>query len=298
MTTTQLTPTREPTEERGWRRTLRARPLLSFFLLANLASWAAWTPYVLSRNGLGVWDFTFPGGEGFSQLTGVLPGAYLGPIGSAVLITAVTQGRAGLRTWLGRMLRWRVGWRWYAGTLLGVPLTMVLATTLLGGSPTVPPAWVLVALVPGLVLQALTTGLAEEPGWRDFALPRLQDRFGPLGAAAVLGPVWGVWHLPLFLTDWAGGDAGWVDVAVFLAFTCCFNVVMTWVFNRTGQSVPLAMLLHVSVNNTASIAWSEVFPDLGGADLQRALLVASAVAAAVLLVATRGRLGYAGPVRE
>ena len=61
--------------------------------------------------------------------------------------------------------------------------------------------------VPVLLFQMVTTGLAEEPGWRDFALPRLQRRFSPIIAALILGPLWGVWHLPLFLTDWGGAPA-------------------------------------------------------------------------------------------
>lgn len=65
--------------------TIRRRPLTWFFTLAFLLSWAAWTPYVLSRNGVGIWDFTFPAVGGTSQLLGVLPGAYLGPITSALL---------------------------------------------------------------------------------------------------------------------------------------------------------------------------------------------------------------------
>jgi len=285
--------TREAPGGSGWRGAVGRRPLTAFFVLANLASWLAWTPYVLSQNGLGVWDITFPGGPGVSQLTGVLPGAYLGPIGAALLVTVVADGRTGLRAWARRLWRWRVGWRWYAGILLGVPLAMVLATTVVGGEPSDPSTLVLVALVPGLLVQMVTTGLAEEPGWRDFALPRLQRRFGPLGAAAVLGPAWALWHAPLFLTEWGGWpDATWYRPLEFLGFCIAFNVVMTWVFNRTGQSLPLAMLLHVSVNNFASIGWSEVFPGLNDDRLQLALLVGSAVAAAALLVSTRGRLGY------
>lgn len=273
--------------------TIRRRPLVTFFVLANLASWLAWTPYVLSGNGLGLWAARFPGGALGSQLLGVLPGAYLGPIASAFLVTAVTGGRGGLREWTQRLWRWRVGWQWYAGILLGVPAAIVAATVLVGGRPHALSATVLAAVVPGLVLQMVTTGLAEEPGWRDFALPRLQRRFGPLGSTAVLGPLWAVWHLPLFLTEWGGWpDAPWYRPIEFFGFCLAFNVVMTWVFNRTGQSLPLAMLAHVSVNNFVSVAWSDLFPGVSADRLQVALLLGSASAAVVLLVSTRGRLGY------
>ena len=40
---------------------VRRRPLLSFFVLAFAGSWIAWLPYLLSQNGLGLWDFSFPG---------------------------------------------------------------------------------------------------------------------------------------------------------------------------------------------------------------------------------------------
>ncbi|GAB3569053.1 type II CAAX endopeptidase family protein [Amycolatopsis endophytica] len=273
---------------------VRRRPLLSFFALANLMSWLAWVPYILSRNGLGIWSYRFPDVLGTSQLLGVLPGAYLGPIGSALFVTAVTGGRAGLRQWAGRMWRWRVRWHWYAVTLLGVPAAMLaIGYVFSGGQMSAPSLMVVSAYLPGLLLQMVTTGLAEEPGWRDFALPRLQRRFGAFTGTMVLGPLWAVWHLPLFATEWGGWpDADWTRPVAFTVFCIGFNIVMTWVFNRSGESLPLSMLLHVSVNNFASIVWAEVFPTIDADEVMRAMAAGAVVAALLVLAGTRGRLGY------
>lgn len=296
MTTTQpvIQPATEP--DQGLRTFVRSHELSTFFVLALAASWLAWTPYVLSNSGLGLWDLTFPGGMIGGQLLGMLPGAYLGPIGSAALVTWIVGGRAGVRAWVTGMWRWRASWRWYAGILIGVPATIIIATQAVGGQMAAPSqAWliVLVAYVPGLILQMITTGLAEEPGWRDFALPRLQRKVGPLGSAFVLGPIWALWHVPLFLTDWAGWpDVRWYAPLAFAAFCITFGIVMTWVFNRTGQSLPLAMLLHTSVNNYASVASTELFPSVDADRFQLAVLLAAGIGAAIVIIATRGRLGY------
>jgi uncharacterized protein len=284
-------------ERRGVFAVVQRHPLLSFFVLANLMSWLAWTPFILSQNGLGIWGYDFASAPGGSQIAGVLPGAYLGPIASALFVTAVADGRPGLRRWLGRMWRWRVRWHWYAITLLGVPAAM-LATGFVysGGRISAPSMMVVAAYVPGLLIQMITTGLAEEPGWRDFALPRMQRRFGPLAGTMILGPLWALWHFPLFLTEWGGyPEADWTRPAAFTVFCIAFNIVMTWVFNRTGESLPLAMMLHVSVNNFASIAWSEVFPTIDAAGAYYALAGGSVVAGALVLIGTRGRLGYQAP---
>ncbi|MEU9835325.1 type II CAAX endopeptidase family protein [Streptosporangium sp. NPDC048047] len=288
------------TDRTGLRGFIRNRPLVSFFALANLMSWAAWIPYVLSDNGLGVWDFTFPSLLGTTQFAGVLPGAYLGPIFAAYIVTRVADGREGVRRWVGRMTKWRVGWVWYLVAALGVPAAIMAAGFALSdGDAHMPPVALLVAYVPALLLQMVTTGLAEEPGWRDFALPRMQRRFGPLGATAVLGPLWGCWHLPLFLSQWGGWpDVTWMTVAEFVAFASVFSVVVTWVFNRTGQSLPLVMLLHVSVNNFMSIVYGAMFPSLDTAEqASHVTLLAATTAAVLVLIATRGRLGYR-PARE
>ncbi|MGW6442876.1 CPBP family intramembrane glutamic endopeptidase [Lentzea sp. NPDC055074] len=279
---------------------VRRHPLLSFFVLANLLSWAAWTPYILSGNGLGWWDYRFPEVLGTSQFSGVLPGAYLGPIGSALLVTAIADGRAGLRRWAGRMWRWRVRWQWYAVALLGVPVAMLITGAVFSGGQIAAPSMMAVAAyVPALLLQMITTGLAEEPGWRDFALPRVQRRFGPLGGTMILGPLWAAWHLPLFLTEWGGWpDANWTRPVVFSVFCIAFNVVMTWMFNRTGESLPLSMLLHVSVNNFASVMWAETFPGISGDRAMQAMATGSIVVAVLLLLGTRGRLGYRPPVER
>ncbi|WP_258342209.1 CPBP family intramembrane glutamic endopeptidase [Saccharopolyspora gregorii] len=296
MTTTDIT-TRETAEPtKGLRGLIRRRPMLSFFLLANGLSWSAWVPYILSRNGIGVWDFRFPEVLGTSQLLGMLPGAYLGPIGSALLVTAIADGRPGLRRWVGRMWRWRVRWHWYAITLLGVPVTMLAAGyAFSGGQVHAPSMMVVAAYVPGLLIQMITTGLAEEPGWRDFALPRLQRRFGPLAGSMVLGPLWTVWHLPLFFTEWGRWPhAHWTLPVAFAVFCISFNIVMTWVFNRTGESLPLSMLLHVSANNFSTLVWSEMFPTIDVDLAMIAMASGTVVASLLVLVGTKGRLGYRG----
>lgn len=269
-------------------------PLVSFFVLANALSWIAWIPYVLSENGLGIWHFAFPPVLGTSQILGMLPGAYLGPITSALIVTAISGGADGLRRWAARLWKWRVRWYWYAIALVGVPAALVLTGTVASGGHVAAPSLMAVALyIPLLFLQMITTGLAEEPGWRDFALPRLQATFGPMRSAFILGPLWALWHMPLFLTEWGGWpDADWTRPVAFTVFCIGFNVVMAWVFNSTGQSLPLAMLAHVSVNNFVSVIWGEMFPTVGQNLVMPAMAVGAVIAAVLVIGLTRGRLGY------
>ncbi|WP_017569379.1 CPBP family intramembrane glutamic endopeptidase [Nocardiopsis halotolerans] len=290
---TDSTPSTEPAA--GWRRLVTRRPLVSFFVLACGLSWIAWIPYILSDHGLGLWDFEAPNLL-MSQLLLMLPGAYLGPIFSAYLVTRVVDGRKGVRRWMGRILRWRMNWRWYALALVGVPALIILCAGLFSeGDVRAPALMALAFYVPGLVLQFVTTGLAEEPGWRDFALPRIQPYFGPLLGTVVLGVVWGIWHLPLFVTEWSGyPNTAWKDPFVFTAMCVAISVVMTWVFNRTGESLPIAILMHASVNNMMSIVVFDMFPSLEQTHgyMSWVLFVGFGAIAAVLVVVTRGRLGY------
>ncbi|MFC7331188.1 CPBP family intramembrane glutamic endopeptidase [Marinactinospora rubrisoli] len=282
---------------------VRRHPLACYLFLCFTLTWLAWTPYVLSDNGMGLLSFGFPEVLGSPQTLGMLPGAYLGPLFSAYLVITIAEGEPGLRTWARRLFRWRIGWCWFLLILLGVPAAQVLGTFFL------PQAWETVQLpsisallvyLPFLAVQVAFTGVAEEPGWRDFALPRLQHRHGPLAGTLILGLLWGAWHLPLFLTEWAGWPhVDPVQIIEFLVTSVVIGIPMTWVFNRTGESLPAVMLLHAGINNATSVLWLPMFPELDvHRDAQHALLITSAVISIALIAATRGRLGYQPPTNR
>jgi membrane protease YdiL (CAAX protease family) len=139
--------------------------------------------------------------------------------------------------------------------------------------------------------------LGEEIGWRGFALPRMQPRLGPLWGTLLLGVLWSCWHLPDFLTASKGGGqgAGWMlfltNFPVFFLAVISLAVMMTWIFNHTGGSIFIAILAHTSVN-VLEVVLIPRYLTLDEISLHRAILIAFSVPAILILILTRGRLGY------
>lgn len=291
--------------DRGLGAFVRRHGLVSFYALAFGMSWLAWIPWILSQYGLDVVDIPVPGLFGLpeelvGQLVLLLPGAYLGPLGGAFIVTALSEGREGLRRWRGRLFRLGVGLKWYALALVGVPAMIIAGTLVLPGMVggfQLPPVEYLLLYVPFLVLQIVTTGLAEEPGWRDFALVRHQRLHGPLLGTLILSVLWAGWHLPLFLTAWGAGLGGANPrtILLFVAFCIVLSVVITWVFNRTRESLPLAIVIHASNNTFASLLLLAMFTTLDPSrDVLTGGLIGYTALALVIIAATRGKLGYGG----
>lgn len=133
----------------------------------------------------------------------------------------------------------------------------------------------------------------EEPGWRGFALPRLQAQLGPLAGTLVLGALWGAWHLPQFLLPgWADQNGGLhpSSIAVFLLTVLSVAIIMTWIFNHTQGSLLLAMAAHASVNTAQVMVVNRLFPQLASTEVNA--LIGFGITALVLILVTRGRLGY------
>ena len=90
------------------------------------------------------------------------------------------------------------------------------------------------------------SGLSEEPGWRGFALPRLQAKFNPLVSSLILGVLWAVWHAP---GRFGGVEAKSVsDTLVEWVLIVLVTVIFTWIFNRTKGSILVTALLHPAMN--------------------------------------------------
>lgn len=273
---------------------LRARPLLWFFVLSYGVTWLLWAPVV------------FAGVPAFSATTHTpswyaLPAVVIGVTGTAFFMTAVTQGRPGVRRMLQRLVFWRVGVRWYLVAILLIPVGQLLITALLLGPEALraltPSA---LAIYPTSYLAHFVFGpLFEESGWRGFALPRLQHRFGPVRATLLLGLLWSGWHFFLYAPSWfAGGAANAVvGIGIFVVFTTSISFIFTWLSNNTAASLLLVILLHGSVDGTATYLQrladrGVISADAAAFSGQFGVLLLCVVCALALALLTRGRLGY------
>ena len=213
-------------------------PLLTFFALTYAVSWSLWIPRAVLREDL-------PGALSFIMM---LLGSLV-PSAVAILLVAVTQGRGGVRALLRRLIQWRVGARWYL-VVLAVPL-LVPCALLIGGS--FPAAELAVPMVLSTFLFSIFPGsaLGEEIGWRGLALPHLQARHSALAASIALGPVWALWHLPLWLTGAAGHPLGLYPA--FAVAVVAMSVLYTWIYNSTRGSLLIVVLFHATTNLPVSV---------------------------------------------
>lgn len=222
------------------RSVVRDHPVTSYFLATLSLSWAWWTfAYLVLAEGPLTRGLIIPGG--------------FGPLVASIAVIRVMGDSP--RTWLRRLLRWRLPYRWY-GIALGLPLLIVLGSTVvyaLAGLRLDPATLVRRApMYPiGLLLVLVIGGGQEEFGWRGFALPRLQTDHSALTASVVIGIVWAVWHLPLYLYGAARSTSGSIPLYVVLAIAV--SIVLTWVFNSTAGSIIPAMLVHAGINSSGAL---------------------------------------------
>lgn len=222
------------------------RPLLAFVLVTFLVSWTAWG--VLAALG----------GEPGIDVGGVL--WFLGGLGpaiGAVVVTRVTDGSQSTRGLLRRLLRWRVGWRWYGVAVLlpsiVVTSTIIIDTLVRGVTTPIPGPEFGLLLVGLIVYSSIIAGGLEEIGWRGFALPRVQSSFDALTASLAIGVVWALWHAPLFVVPglWHAD----LPVLPFFVQGIALAVIFTWLYNSTRGSLLLVVLFHGSVNAWLSTVW-------------------------------------------
>ena len=187
---------------------------------------------------------------------------FAGPSVAGILLTGLVYGKEGFRNLLARITRWRVGIRWYALMLLTAPLLYVGVSLALSlTSPVYLPGILATSdkaslLLFGIAYGFIGGGLLEELGWTGFAVPTLlRLRYGVLGTGLIVGSLWGVFHF--IVNGWAGVTfSGALSVAIFLplqlfstvAGLTAFRVLMVWVYERTGESMLAAMLMHASLS--------------------------------------------------
>jgi membrane protease YdiL (CAAX protease family) len=233
---------------------IKRHPLLSFYSLAFAISWGG----ILLAVGLGLGGFSAtPLQFQKAAIPYAVLAMVLGPSVAGILLTGLVDGREGLREFRSRLLRWRVGARWYAIALLTAPL---LATaTLLAFSPSSPDFLPRIFttedkafLVQFSIVAGLLVGIFEELGWTGFAVPKMRQRYGVLGTGLIVGIMFAAWNfLVVFWVSDATSTAGALPMAIFVPavlFTWlpAFRVLMVWVYDRT-ESLLVAMLMHVSL---------------------------------------------------
>jgi len=217
------------------------RQITAFFLLTFAITWGLQLPGVMAQRGLVPVDPSV-----------LMPFAVLGifgPLVAATVLTARQGGRPLVAELYGRFRLWRT------------PLGVYLVVLFLPGLLLTGVLWLLrqagregpIAYVPGggRIVLGLVISVAEEVGWRGYALPRLTKRFGSFAASGLIGVVWTLWHIPMFLG--AGVPLNLLVVMVLLMTGG--SLLMTWAFNRSGGSLVVAVAGHLGAHlNNSNLA--------------------------------------------
>jgi membrane protease YdiL (CAAX protease family) len=217
--------------------------LVGFLLLTFGVTWAAWLAVESAAPGSVVFAV---GGPVF--LLGVFaPGLV------ALALTAFAEGSAGVVDLLARIGRWQVSGRLYLFAISYMAATKLIAALT---HRIVVGEWPMFGetdpiLMAGAILVSTWSQAGEEVGWRGYALPRLATHLGLGGASLLLGVIWALWHLPLFIMPSTGSTGQ--SFPIYLLHVTALSVAISWLYWKTQGSLLLVMIMHAAVNNTSGI---------------------------------------------
>jgi len=162
----------------------------------------------------------------------------------AISLTALSEGRAGVRSLLGKLTQWRISLKWVVIALavaFVIRLMMSLIALALGMIPAIqlrpggPASFVILAVV------FFVFAIPEELGWRGYILPKLLERRSPLAAGLIVGVLWGSLHLALHLRGMMNEGAPPLPTMLQLIG---LSVLMTWLYMQSGGNILLTSLFH------------------------------------------------------
>lgn len=226
---------------------------------------------------------------------------------AALIVALLASGWQGVLDILRSLGHWRANWRWYIFALFS-PVALYLLTVgchlLLGGfSPQFPilrenPLMVLMVFV-NFLLPWQSSAFLEEVGFRGYALEKLQNKFGPLVGTLILGVFFGAWLLPEFFQpetfQYAMGGLSFYPW--FILTEIGWSILMTWVYNHTNKSSLIAgYLFHTAFNTWSLVMLTNAIPGEPLPPFDKPLFIIASVVvalgAALVLVVTRGQLGF------
>jgi len=222
-----------------------------FFVITFAFSWLVWLPFVLS--GFNVMQLSE---EVNSLMTlAVVLGAF-GPMIAALILIGVKEGKSGINGFFRRAFNFRAKAIYYLLALL-IPVIITAAAhyiVTLAGIDVLPdnlfpenlPVPVITLVVPYFIFIMIAGGGQEEFGWRGYAQEPMQKRFGILGGSALLGAVWGLWHLPLWFMP--GEGHAYYSFFAFLIYTVSTAVIIGWLYNASGRKLIIPWLIHTAGN--------------------------------------------------
>lgn len=237
-----------------------------YLLLANGIIWLCWLPAMIisAEQGYVLPNFNtyhlliengFANAEHFWFGLAFSFGVY-GPLIGSLVATWMDNGKAGLADLWRRMTNWKIDLRWYliaffiALLMAGLP---VVIFALVGRSAenvnsAIPLGFVLFALL----MQLVTSGLGEEPGWRGFLLPRLSARFNGEKYIWILGLLWAIWHYPLII----------IQMLTMMQNVTPAQALVTIISSLAGQTMSLIGITFIYMwlyNNTRSVFLAAIF---------------------------------------
>lgn len=218
-----------------------------FFVVTFFLTWACWAPIVL----VPLHARTLP----FAILLFI---GIFSPAIVSVSLTARSKGRAGVRELFQGMLKANMSARWYVfAVCFTISIKLFNALLLRAFTGTWPRFGdVSLFLIPLAIMISTPVQSGEEIGWRGYALPRLAARMGLAKSSILLGIIWALWHLPLFFVP--DSDTYHQSFFVYTLQVTALSVAMAWLWERTGRSLLLVMLMHAAVNNTQDIVVSAI----------------------------------------
>ena len=252
----------------------------------------------------------------FPWYAGIAPEVMtMGPSIAAFIVVLILGGWRGFVDLLRPFGRWRASLGLWGLAIFGPGILYLLGLgvhLLMGGEA---PPFIMIReelnLLPlylvMVVLMPWNGPVGEEFGWRGYALPKLQNKYGALIASLIIGTIWGIWHLPSFYAPQGvvgaiAAKIGMVFIIPYTLGTIANSIFMTWVYNKSKASALIAGIVwHAAINFWAPVLLSDSsliaaregthLPTIAP-NLYLMVLAVQVVAALILVIATKGKLGY------